>query len=349
MHIIHSFAAHGARIPLTVIGGAAGAGKTSLIRHLLAHTNGRRIAAVLTDGAGLDPSVISHREGALIVLRNGCICVLSDDDGTGALATLAESPLRPEHVLFDRSGISDLRRVSGYGYMPNYRLDGSVLVVDAATAVTYETDSPAEWQLREQATIADVVLLNKVDLVDEHQADALQRLIERLAPTTRVLWSDHARIAPPLLLGLADGPNALDTRAVLAEWSTDFTPMRSRTTPWARGSRTVRTGAAERHSAWCLVADAPLDGREFRRWAQRLPSGILNGRGAVYLREEPQHRHVFHFLGCRWRLDRGPLWGNDTPATRLLLAGIGGPKRTPWHSATTRVHAMRAPDAGGVA
>lgn len=349
MHTIRSTTAQSARIPLTVIGGAAGAGKTSLIRHLLAQTDGRRIAAVITDGAGLDPAEISHREGGLIVLRNGCICVLSDDDGTGALAALAESPLRPEHVLFDRSGVSDLRRVSGYGYMPHYCLDGAVLVVDAARAIAYETDSPAEWQLREQATIADVVLLNKVDLVDEHEADSLQRMIERLAPTTRVLWSDHARIAPPLLLGLSDAPSALDARAVLAEWSSDFAPMRSRAMPWARGSRGVRTGAAERHSAWCLVADEALEGREFRRWAQRLPSGILNGRGSVYLREEPQHRHVFHFLGCRWRLDRGSLWGKDTPCTRILLTGIGETKRTPWRSATTRGQLMRAPDVGGVA
>ena len=194
---------------------------------------------------------------------------------------------------------------------------------------------------REQATIADVVLLNKVDLVDEYQADALQRLIERLAPTTRVLWSDHARIAPPLLLGLSDGPNALDTRAVLAEWSTDFTPMRSRTTPWARGSRTVRTGAASDQVVCSSrkrrsTAASFVDGRSGCR------AGILNGRGAVYLREEPQHRHEFRFLGSRWPLERGPPWGNgtagDAPPARRASAES---KRPSWRQRDARSHAMR--------
>ncbi len=72
------------------------------------------------------------------------------------------------------------------------------------------------------------------------------------------------------------------------------------------------------------MSDNPIDGREFRAWVQRLPPAILSGRGAVYLREEPQHRQTFHLLGSRWRLERGTPWGQDAPSTRLLLAGLGG-------------------------
>ncbi len=301
-------------IPLTVIGGAPGTGKTQLVRHLLEHAAGRRAAAIVSDDVEIDASLITELDGPQIVLNNGCVYVRSDDDGTAALSALVTARERPDHVVLDRPGLADLRRMTGYGYMPGYTFNGSVLVVDAANALPHDGDGSAESHLQEQATIANVVVLNKIDLVNADRAAELQRTLERLAPSTLVVWADHGRIAPPLLLGLPAEPSALDARAVLAEWRADYLPLRAKVT----ASKTC-----ENHCAWCLVAETPLDGREFRAWAQRLSSRILSGHGAVYLRDEPQHRHVFHFLGRRWRLDRGPLWGDETPMTRLLLAGVG--------------------------
>jgi G3E family GTPase len=304
---------HRDTIPLTVIGGAQGTGKTRLVRHLLEHAAGRRAAAIVSEEVEIDPSLIARADGPEIVLNNGCVYVRSDDDGTAALSALAAARDRPDHVVLDRAGLADLRRMTGYGYMPGYAFNGAVLVVDAANALPHDADGSAESHLQEQATIANVVVLNKIDLVSAEKAADLQRTLERLAPSTRVVWADHGRIAPPLLLGLPTEPSALDARAVLAEWRADYLPLRSQIT---------RPKTCETHSAWCLVAEAPIDGREFRTWAQRLPSRILSGHGTVFLRDEPQHRYVFHFLGRRWRLDRGPLWGDETPATRLLLAGV---------------------------
>ncbi len=301
-------------IPLTVIGGAPGTGKTRLVRHLLEHAAGRRAAAIVSDDVEIDASLIAQLDGPQIVLNNGCAYVRSDDDGTAALSALSAARDRPDHVVLDRPGLADLRRMTGYGYMPGYTFNGSVLVVDAAKALPHDSDGSAESHLQEQATIANVVVLNKVDLVSPEQAAELQRTLERLAPTTYVVWADHGRIAPPLLLGLPSGPSALDARAVLAEWRADYLPV---------PSRIVKSKTCESHCAWCLVAEGPIDAREFRGWAHRLASRILSGHGTVFLKDEPQHRYFFHFLGRRWRLDRGPLWGDEAPTTRLLLAGVG--------------------------
>lgn len=302
-------------IPLTVIGGAPGTGKTRLVRYLVEHAAGRRAAAIVGDDVEVDQSLIAQHDGAQIVLNNGCTYVRSDDDGTAALAALAAARERPDHVVLDRAGLADLRRMTGYGYMPGYAFNGAVLVVDAANAIPHDADGSAESHLQEQATIANVVLLNKIDLVPAEQSAELQRTLERLAPSTLVVCAHHGRIAPPLLLGLPPEPSALDARAVLAEWRSDYLPLRP---------RAAKSMTCESHCAWCLVADAPIEGREFRAWAHRLSSRILSGHGTVFLKDEPQHRYVFHFLGRRWRLDRGPLWGDDVPATRLLLAGVGG-------------------------
>ncbi|HEV8448135.1 MAG TPA: GTP-binding protein [Gemmatimonadaceae bacterium] len=351
MQSARSSLGHRENIPLTIVGGAPGTGKTSLVRHLLEHTAGRRTAAIVGESVEIDASLVADSDGPRVVLNNGCTYVRADDDGTAALAALGASRDRPDHVVIDRAGFADLRRMTGYGYMPGYSLNGAVLIVDASNPALNDMDGTDESHLQEQATIANVVLLNKVDLIDAERAASAQRTLERLAPATRVVWSDHGRIAPPLLLGLSADPSALDARAVLAEWRPDYLPQ---------NSRPARTRTCENHCAWCLVADAPIDGREFRTWAQRLTGRVMSGHGTVYLRDEPQHRHVFHFLGRRWRLDRGSLWGDETPATRLLLAGEGSGSaaagagmvsraQRPASRAERIADVPRAPDLGDVA
>jgi G3E family GTPase len=312
------------RIPLTVIGGSARSGKTSLVRHLLEQSTGRRVAAVVADYRAIDPALVERRDGSRFLLRNGCLCVVAEDDGAAALADLAEHPLRPDHVVIDREGTIDPRRLSGYGYMPGYSLDGTIVVLDACMVHAAPGDPAAETEVRDHANVADVVLLNKIDLIDEDETDEAQRVIERLAPSSRIVCCDHGRVSPPLLLGAPDGPDSLDARAIVAQWTPDYVPIRVRPRASPRGAR-LQT--SERHRAWCLVTDAPVDGRDFREWVHRLPPLILNGRGTVYLREEPQHRQVFHLLGSRWRLERGAPWGRDVPSTRLLLSALGGARR----------------------
>jgi G3E family GTPase len=199
------------------------------------------------------------------------------------------------------------------------------VVLDAASIRRWSADPTAETQLREHARLADIVLLNKLDLAGDDETDAAQRILERLAPGVRVVWCDHCRIAPALLLGTPDRPDAIDGRTVVAEWTPDYVPIRARAAAPLRGGRAAR---GEFHRSWCLVTEAAVDGLEFRDWVHRLPPTILSGRGTVYLRKEPQHRQTFHLLGSHWRLERGAPWGRDLPSTRLLLAGVGSSRRS---------------------
>jgi G3E family GTPase len=324
MRSSHASVDQHSRISLTVIGGAPSAGKTTLVRHLLEYNTGRRLAAVLADEDALDPAMIVRRDGSRLTLHNGCVCVIADDDGAAALAALAESPECPEHVLLDGTGWTDPRRLSGYGYMPGYCLDGTIVVLDATAVRQSAGDPSSETQLREHARVADIVLLNKIDVAGDDESDAAQRTLERLAPGVRVVWCDHCRISAALLLGAPDGADALDGRTVVAEWTPDYVPVRARGHTPLRGGRSPR---GEVHRSWCLVSEAAVDGLEFRDWVHRLPPTILSGRGTVYLRKEPQHRQTFHLLGSRWRLERGAPWGRDLPSTRLLLAGVGTTRR----------------------
>lgn len=308
------------RIPLTIVAGASGVGKSSLIRHLLSQTT-EQIAAVVTDASAVDPSLVAQRDGARLLLKNGSVCVMSDDDGSAVLAGLSEQSHPPDHVVFESNASTNPRRLTGYGYMPGYYLDGMITVVDAASLASYANDLDGQDRLREQLSFAALVVVNKIDLIDDAAAEAAQRVLSRVAPMTPAVSCEHAQVAPSLVLG---APKRADSRAVIAEWSMDYMPVRRQRT----GPRVSRAPDAERCRSWCLIKDMPIDRHEFRIWVQRLPSTVLSGRGVVHLRDDPYHRHFFHLMGPRWRLERGRPWGRDTPSTRLRLAGLIARRRT---------------------
>jgi G3E family GTPase len=205
--------------------------------------------------------------------------------------------------------------------MPGYYLDGMIMVVDAASLAAYANDLDAQDRLREQLSYAALVVVNKIDLIDDTAAEAAQRVLSRVAPMTPAVSCERAQVAPSLVLG---APKRTDSRAVVAEWSMDYMPVRRQRT----GPRVSRAPDAERCRSWCLIKEMPIDRHEFRIWVQRLPSTVLSGRGVVHLRDDPYHRHFFHLMGPRWRLERGRPWGRDTPSTRLRLAGLIGRRRT---------------------
>lgn len=318
------FAGERPKLPLTIVAGDAASGKTSLVRHLVAHSTTCRVCAVVASDARMDPTLIARHDGSRILLHNGNMWVIGEDQGSAALASLADAPIRPDHVICDCSSSSDLRRVSGYGYMPGYSLNGLIFVTDPIHVASAENDSAANWKLQNQAAAADVVVLNKADLVDEPVARRAYATLEEMAPNARVIWAEHGRIAPPLLLGLADTPDTVDGRTVLAEWKPDYKPVVPNRDARGKSVLASRSRTCETHRAWCLVADQAIDGREFRKWVEQLPRGVLSGGGTVYLRGEPEHRHGFRFLGRRWKLERGQPWGTTPPSTRVFLAAVGG-------------------------
>jgi cobalamin biosynthesis protein CobW len=223
------------RIPATVITGFLGAGKTSLVRHLLARAQGRRLAVVVNEFGelGIDRELLlgcgdeACGEDDIVELANGCLCCTVADDFLPALTRLLDRPAPPEHILIETSGLALPKPLVQAFAWPEIRtrttVDGVLTVIDAAAVVAgrfaddpaavararaadpaLAHDNPLDEVFGDQLACADLAILNKIDLVAPDRVAALRREIgERLRPGVGLVAARDGAVAPAVALGLA--------------------------------------------------------------------------------------------------------------------------------------------------
>lgn len=225
------------KIPATVITGFLGAGKTTLIRNLLENANGRRLALIINEfgDVGVDGEILktcgndSCSEDDIIELANGCICCTVAEDFIPTMNSLLGRDLPPEHIIIETSGLALPQPLVRAFNWPEIRsrvtVDGVLTVVDGkalsegrfADNVTAQDDlrgadpslahdNPIEELFEDQLNCADLVLLNKTDLLAEAERDVLAtRLRESLRAGAGLLPIAHGKADIDVVLGLRAG------------------------------------------------------------------------------------------------------------------------------------------------
>jgi cobalamin biosynthesis protein CobW len=224
-----------AKTPVTIVTGFLGAGKTTLIRHVLENAKGSCLALIVNEfgDVGVDGEILrscgieSCPEENIVELANGCLCCTVADDFVPAIETLLARDRKPEHIIVETSGLALPKPlVKAFDWPPirsRLTVDGVIAVVDAAAVEagrfahdperlarqrradpSVEHDNPLEEVYQDQLFCADLIVLNKSDLVEE---DALSRLRQQIAAAVpravKVVETREGRIDAAILLGLS--------------------------------------------------------------------------------------------------------------------------------------------------
>lgn len=173
------------RVPISILSGYLGAGKTTIINHVLAEPHGRRLAVLVNDFGpiNIDAGLIGSQSAATIELTNGCVCCTIGDDMGDALTDLTAWPEPPDNVLVEASGVAEPARIARTaGYWPGFELDAVIVAADAETVQARSRDKFVGTLVHSQRRSADIIALTKTDLVEEQTLDDLRRWLACQAP-----------------------------------------------------------------------------------------------------------------------------------------------------------------------
>jgi len=287
-------------VPILLVAGFLGAGKTTVVNHLLAHAQGRRIAAMVNDfGAiNIDAELIAGARDGVVSLANGCICCTLEGDLLRTLATLLRRDPKPEYIVIETSGIADpadiVRNLMDPVIFREAPLETVLCVVDATQPLAKLDDALLKSQLR----AADIVALSKVDLVDEVARAKLHDAVRALRPAAVVVDAING-----------DVPTALLFPADLDHVPREVSPRRP---------------AEDRFETLSSTSDRPLSLPKLQAAIARLAPKLARAKGLFETVEQPGRQMVFQLAGGRATLVPGGALVEGVPRVRMVfIAEIG--------------------------
>jgi cobalamin biosynthesis protein CobW len=323
------------KIPVTVITGFLGSGKTTLIRHLMQNPQGRRLAVLVNEfgSVGVDGEILKScademcPEENIVELANGCICCTVADDFIPTIEALIARPVRPDHILIETSGLALPKPLLKAFDWPAIRsritVDGVIALADAEAVAagrfapdvaaveaqraaddSLDHETPLSEVFEDQISCADIVLLTKADLAGESGIAAARAAVEAEAPRRLpILAMEEGRIDPAVILGLnAAAEDDLHSRPSHHDGADDH----------------------EHDDFDTVVMELPeiADPEALKHAIVRLAreQNILRVKGYVAVRGKPM-RMLVQAVGERVRAQYDRPWGDTPRVTRLVVIG----------------------------
>ena len=289
-------------VPILLVTGFLGAGKTTVVNHLLAHAEGRRIAAVVNDfGAiNIDAELIAGASDGVVSLSNGCICCSLEGDLLRTIATLLRREPRPEFIVIETSGIADpsdiVRNLMDPLIWREAPLETVLCLVDATT----EAEKLHDALLRSQLRAADVVALSNVDRADAAACAQLRAVIRAQRPAAVLVDAPHGKVPTTLLFPV----------------DVDHVPTPREVPP--------RRPVADRFETLSWQSDQPVSLPRLQQAIGRLAPKLARAKGLFETKEQPGRLTVFQLAGGRATLAPGGALAADLPRTRIVfIAELG--------------------------
>lgn len=331
-------------LPVTIITGFLGSGKTTLLNHVLTNQQGLKTAVLVNEFGeiGIDNELIVTTDENMVELSNGCICCTINNDLAEAVYKILEREDKIDYLVVETTGLADPLPVAltflGTELRDLTRLDSIVTVVDCENFSLDLFNSEAAYS---QIAYGDIILLNKVDLVDEADVDALEVRIREIKAGARILRTTKSQVPLPLILsvGLFETDKYFGSEATEQAHDHDHHDHE-------HGPDCEHEHHDHEHGPDCehehhhdhehhhhsnhlendgftslsFESDKPLAIRKFQYFLDnQLPSNVFRAKGILWFDESP-HRHIFHLSGKRFTIEDDE-WNDKPKKSQLVLIG----------------------------
>jgi G3E family GTPase len=289
-------------IALTVLGGFLGAGKTTVLNHLLQAPHGLRLMVLVNDfgAVNIDASLIQSISGdGVISLRNGCVCCSMGGELMNALMAIEKQAHHLDGLIIEGSGVSDPKKIAQIGALgQGFALQSITTVVDAVAVLEQCDDRYTGDMVKTQIAAAHIILLNKIDLVDSARRKQVLTWLHETAPGIPVFTGSNGQYDWTLLL----------SSAPQQAWQA---PTASTGTGLFAGQQ-AKAPASQSFESYCFDSIDAFDEQRLLAVFRQMPASLLRAKGVVLLGLEKRICVLHYVRGHSVSLE---------PATQTVPAG----------------------------
>ncbi len=290
-------------LPVTIISGYLGVGKTTLVNHLLRQADGKRLMVLVNDFGTLpiDADLIENADGDTINLSNGCACCSVGGDLFNALVNILDAPSLPDHLLIEASGVADPEKIANIARAEaDLYLNRIITLVDAESFSTLVDDPLIKATIIDQIRVSDMILLNKTDLTSKLNRYETKIKLEEFSPFAEIIETQHANIKNNIIFSNKNRPNKNITNISDMHQHSDI------------------------YDKWSFQSDIPMDKIQLEKKIIQLSGNILRLKGFVRFCDS-EDIYVIHYAGSRYTITK---WAGAIdkyqPCNKLIAIGLKG-------------------------